>query len=108
MRNLTKRLCTLALAFLLSLMALPVHAAGNKGYVVTFRPGEYGRFSQSYLQKIEATGYSYQLSKATGSLSILVPVGAALPDAPNPSEIQLTETRYEAVAYTHLASLPPT
>ena len=52
MRNLTKRLCTLALAFLLSLMALPVHAAGNKGYVVTFRPGEYGRFSQSYLQKI--------------------------------------------------------
>ena len=62
MRNLTKRLCTLALAFLLSLMALPVHAAGNKGYVVTFRPGEYGRFSQSYLQKIEATGYSYQLS----------------------------------------------
>ena len=49
-----------------------------------------------------------RLSKATGSLSILVPVGAALPDAPNPSEIQLTETRYEAVAYTHLASLPPT
>ena len=56
------RLCTLALAFLLSLMALPVHAAGNKGYVVTFRPGEYGRFSQSYLQKIEATGYSYPVS----------------------------------------------
>ncbi|MBO1679026.1 hypothetical protein [Bittarella massiliensis (ex Durand et al. 2017)] len=97
MRNLTKRLCTLALAFLLSLMALPVHAAGNKGYVVTFRPGEYGRFSPSYLQKIEGTGYSYQFSKATGSLSILVPVGAVLPDAPNPSEIQLIETRYEVL-----------
>ena len=74
----------------------PVFAADG-GYVITFRPGEHGTFTDSFISGLEDTGNEVRVSEATGAVAVLVPEGAAVPNAPTMGDIQINadaEGRY--------------
>lgn len=93
----------LSLCMVVSAMgALPAMAAdeqSDKGYVITFRPGEYGQFTEQFKNNLIQTygQENCKVSNATGAVAVLVPVGSQMPSAPTLNDIQLSAedaTRY--------------
>ena len=97
-KSFVKRLACTALALSMAMtLAIPAFA-DEQGRVITFRPGMEGStFSDSYVQYIQNTGYTYEISAATGSLSVLVPDGSAIPDAPQITDITPGDSRYQVI-----------
>lgn len=97
-KSFVKRLACAALALSMAMtMAIPAFA-DEQGRVVTFRPGMEGSvFSEEYIGYIENTGYTYEVSQATGSISVLVPIGEPAPNAPDYADIIPGDSRYQVI-----------
>ena len=97
-KSFVKRLACAALALSMAMtMAIPAFA-DEQGRVVTFRPGMEGSvFSEEYIAYIENTGYTYEVSQATGSISVLVPIGSPAPNAPDYTDIIPGDSRYQVI-----------
>lgn len=97
-KSFVKRLACAALALSVAMtMAIPAFA-DEQGRVVTFRPGMEGSvYSEEYIQYIENTGYTYEVSQATGSISVLVPIGSPAPNAPDYADIIPGDSRYQVI-----------
>lgn len=86
----------LALGMLTALPVATAYAAENTGYVVTFRAGEHGHFSDQYIDDLrksydpEGTDYSdgkyvdVYVNTAKTVVSVLVEDGEEMPSAPQP------------------------
>ena len=96
-KSFAARLVSAALA-LACVLAIPAFADEPQGRIITFRPGMEGsRFSDSYTQYLEEAGYTYEVSSATGSLSVLVTEGQSLPSAPQIDQILPGDDRYQVI-----------
>lgn len=89
------RLLSMALA--VSVSAMPALAAeGDTSstepttYVVTFRPGEHGRFTDSFIDGLKAYG-AVRTSEATGAVAVQLDEGDTLPNAPQLTDIVMNE-----------------
>ena len=89
------RLLSMALA--VSISAMPALAAeGDTSstepttYVVTFRPGEHGRFTDSFIDGLKAYG-EVRTSEATGAVAVQLDEGDTLPNAPQLTDIVMNE-----------------
>ena len=89
------RLLSMALA--VSVSAMPALAAeGDTSstepttYVVTFRPGEHGRFTDSFIDGLKAYG-EVRTSEATGAVAVQLDEGDTLPNAPQLTDIVMNE-----------------
>ena len=87
----------LSLCLAVSVSAMPALAADGDAssseattYVVTFRPGEHGRFTDSFIQGLEAYG-EVKTSGTTGAVAVRLNEGAALPNAPQLTDIVMNE-----------------
>lgn len=92
----------LGLCLAVSVCAMPALAAEDDAssteattYVVTFRPGEHGTFTDSFIAGLEKYG-EVKTSEATGAVAVRLNEGAALPNAPQLTDIVMNEdaTRY--------------
>lgn len=89
--------------------ALPAMAADEqteKGYVVTFRPGEHGQFTEQFKNSLMQTygAENCKISTATGAVAVLVPVGSQMPSAPNFNDIQMDSSDSARYFVTDAAS----
>lgn len=78
----------------------------EKGYVVTFRPGEYGSFTQSYKDRLQSVygSNNYRESETTGTIAIRVNAGQKLPQAPTINDITIGEEARQRYVVTNPAS----
>lgn len=83
-----------------SMTALAEESAGNeetaRTYQITYRPGQVGRFTESWFEELEAFcerhDYSApQKSEATGNISVTLPARAEYPSAPTAEDVELGE-----------------
>lgn len=93
MRNAFAKRFAAVMLVLCMLAALPVATAyaadAETGYVVTFRAGEHGTFSDAYIEKLESVygeaekeGSNLYVNTARTVISVLVTDGNKMPDAP--------------------------
>lgn len=87
----------LSLCLAVSVSAMPALAAEDDAssteattYVVTFRPGEHGTFTDSFIAGLEKYG-EVKTSEATGAVAVRLNEGAALPNAPQLTDIVMNE-----------------
>ena len=87
----------LSLCLAVSVSALPALAAEGDAssteattYVVTFRPGEHGKFTDSFIAGLATYG-EVKTSEATGAVAVRLNEGAALPNAPQLTDIVMNE-----------------
>lgn len=98
MRKTNKLLAGLiSLSLAVSVSAMPALAAeGDTSstepttYVVTFRPGEHGRFTDSFINDLKAYG-EVRTSEATGAVAVQLDEGDTLPNAPQLTDIVMNE-----------------
>lgn len=98
MRKMNKLLAGLiSLSLAVSVSAMPALAAeGDTSstepttYVVTFRPGEHGRFTDSFIDDLKACG-EVRTSEATGAVAVQLDEGDTLPNAPQLTDIVMNE-----------------
>lgn len=98
MRKTNKLLAGLiSLSLAVSVSAMPALAAeGDTSstepttYVVTFRPGEHGRFTDSFIDDLKAYG-EVRTSEATGAVAVQLDEGEPLPNAPQLTDIVMNE-----------------
>ena len=87
----------LSLCMAVSVSAMPALAAeGDTSstepttYVVTFRPGEHGRFTDSFIDGLKTCG-EVRTSEATGAVAVQLDEGDPLPNAPQLTDIVMNE-----------------
>lgn len=98
MRKTNKLLAGLiSLSLAVSVSAMPALAADGDTsstepttYVVTFRPGEHGRFTDSFIDGLKACG-EVRTSEATGAVAVQLDEGDTLPNAPQLTDIVMNE-----------------
>lgn len=98
MRKTNKLLAGLiSLSLAVSVSAMPALAAeGDTSstepttYVVTFRPGEHGRFTDSFIDGLKTYG-EVRTSEATGAVAVQLDEGETLPNAPQLTDIVMNE-----------------
>ena len=98
MRKTNKLLAGLiSLSLAVSVSAMPALAADGDTsstepttYVVTFRPGEHGRFTDSFINDLKAYG-EVRTSEATGAVAVQLDEGETLPNAPQLTDIVMNE-----------------
>ena len=98
MRKTNKLLAGLiSLSLAVSVSAMPALAAeGDTSstepttYVVTFRPGEHGRFTDSFIDGLKTCG-EVRTSEATGAVAVQLDEGDTLPNAPQLTDIVMNE-----------------
>ena len=98
MRKTNKLLAGLiSLSLAVSVSAMPALAADGDTsstepttYVVTFRPGEHGRFTDSFIDDLKAYG-EVRTSEATGAVAVQLDEGDTLPNAPQLTDIVMNE-----------------
>ena len=98
MRKTNKLLAGLiSLSLAVSVSAMPALAADGDTsstepttYVVTFRPGEHGRFTDSFINDLKAYG-EVRTSEATGAVAVQLDEGDPLPNAPQLTDIVMNE-----------------
>ena len=98
MRKTNKLLAGLiSLSLAVSVSAMPALAAeGDTSstepttYVVTFRPGEHGRFTDSFINDLKAYG-EVRTSEATGAVAVQLDEGDTLPNAPQLTDIVMNK-----------------
>ena len=98
MRKTNKLLAGLiSLSLAVSVSAMPALAADGDTsstepttYVVTFRPGEHGRFTDSFINDLKACG-EVRTSEATGAVAVQLDEGDTLPNAPQLTDIVMNE-----------------
>lgn len=81
-------------------------AEENAGYVVTFRPGEHGSFTQGYKDSLQAAygSSNYRESLETGAVAVRVKAGESLPAAPSVNDIIVDEAVRQRYVVTNPAS----
>lgn len=87
----------LSLCLAVSAAAMPALAAEGDAasdpattYIVTFRPGEHGKFTDAFVEGLKAYG-EVRTSAATGAVAVAVEEGQALPNAPQLGDIVMNE-----------------
>lgn len=98
MRKTNKLLAGLiSLSLAVSVSAMPALAADGDTsstepttYVVTFRPGEHGRFTDSFIDALKACG-EVRTSEVTGAVAVQLDEGDPLPNAPQLTDIVMNE-----------------
>ena len=98
MRKTNKLLAGLiSLSLAVSVSAMPALAADGDTsstepttYVVTFRPGEHGRFTDSFIDGLKTCG-EVRTSEATGAVAVQLDEGDPLPNAPQLTDIVMNE-----------------